>query len=147
MNSIKIAFGLCHNIPKLLYNCPFGYSAFGNFYFSHFNILGFSRDEDYYSFCIMADGRIMNQRHPTTEKGESWKPQDRVGVFFDFFTGDAQFFLNGKPQGRVLQFVPERSMHIVVSLINYNQVSLVKPKYNIRSLRKIDEIGDIHCST
>ena len=95
---------------------------------------GFSRIEDKHSACIMADGAMMLNCHPVSQRGQQWKAKDRVGMFFDFNSGMMQFYLNGVIQGDAMQFHNNKEMFVTVSLINGNEVSIVKPKYRVTSL-------------
>jgi len=121
VNTIKIAFGVCDQIPRFLYNCPFGYSSGG-----------FSRPEDRNSCIFMADGNFMvNSKALQNKKGKKWEINDRIGMLIDCNQWMVRFYHNGEEQA-CLKVHFKTELHIGLSLINGNSVSIAQyPKYPI----------------
>jgi len=124
VNTIKMAFGVCDQIPRFLYNCPFGYSSGG-----------FSRPEDRNSCNYMADGNFMcNSKGVANKKGKKWETGDRIGVLVDAEEGIVRFYHNGEEQASMkIHFKNE--LHFGASLINGNVIQISQyPKYPISRL-------------
>eukprot|EP01116_Phalansterium_solitarium_P013029 TRINITY_DN2986_c1_g2_i1.p1 TRINITY_DN2986_c1_g2~~TRINITY_DN2986_c1_g2_i1.p1 ORF type:complete len:415 (+),score=99.92 TRINITY_DN2986_c1_g2_i1:166-1245(+) len=113
-NSIKVGFGCVDGVSntKLTYNCPFGYSG------------GSYATQDHTSWVYLADGRIMAHNTYTGYNGNCWSKNDRIGVLIDFFDRSIAFFWNSRRQHKPLPLDDCTSLHVAVSLIGNNQVTL-----------------------